>query len=83
LFDLIRFGEGAARLQVQDLFDIGVGEDVVTAFDSLGEAEGGQRTSQIVEADVGVGRSLNYSLQDGLTHVFDLPRKILGNDALM
>jgi hypothetical protein len=42
LFDLIRFGEGAAWLQVQDLFDVGVGEDVVTAFDALGEAEGGE-----------------------------------------
>jgi hypothetical protein len=40
----------------------------VTAFDTLGETEGGERASQICEADVGVGRALNYSLQYGLTH---------------
>jgi hypothetical protein len=57
LFHLIRFGQGIPGLEVKNLGYALPSENMMTTFDSLGEAKPGKQSAQVAEADVRIRRS--------------------------
>ena len=54
MFHLVRFRQRVPRLEIENLGNTFVGEDVVTALDSLCEAKPQEKATQIPEADIRV-----------------------------
>lgn len=67
LFDLIRFGMGASRLQIEDFRDILSGKNVVTPSNSSFKTQMLQECAQIVKSNIRVGRPAEY-LVKGLAY---------------
>ena len=57
LFDLIRFGLGLFRLQIEDFLDARSRKDVMVAADSLIEPEAAEHAAEAAKRDIRVRRS--------------------------
>ena len=73
-------------MKVQDLGDIRLGEDMMAAFDTFGEAEIHKESPQIVKADIGVRSALENPQKDRLAHFTIMqkgtPRTSVGRSVL-
>jgi hypothetical protein len=61
LLDLIRFGKGSSRLEVEDLVDAVAGEDVMASSYALDESDPQKGATQIAKSNICVGAASQHA----------------------